>query len=246
MKKKGFTLAESLMTLTIIGVIAVVALPGLMADKEITTLQAQLKRTYTELNDFASYFQADHGTPISLWVSQNGVGALQDELKNYFAETHKISDWKYGSNNSERYTTYAHYSNQSVSSPCDATNITSDLSGRTISFDDAPIEGYNGPRICVDINGSKKPNKYGVDIFSFLFTIEGGVIPDGLEHQKNYYDGQGIAWNAGALRGESNCYDHEYGINCAYYALNDINPKDKTKKYWSDYVKKQKYLKSNK
>ena len=52
------------MTLSIIGIIAVVALSGLMADKEITTLQAQLKRTYTELNDFASYFQADHGTPV--------------------------------------------------------------------------------------------------------------------------------------------------------------------------------------
>ena len=135
MKKKGFTLAESLMTLSIIGIIAIVALSGLMADKEITTLQAQLKRTYAELNDFASYFQADHDTPVSLWVSQNGVGALQSELKNYFAETHKISDWKYGSYDSERFTTYAHYSNQSVSSPCDASNITSDLSGRTISFD---------------------------------------------------------------------------------------------------------------
>ena len=57
-KLKGFTLAEGLITLTICGIVAVVALPGLMAGRDSIEHQAHLHKAYTELNDFASYFQA--------------------------------------------------------------------------------------------------------------------------------------------------------------------------------------------
>ena len=56
-KLKGFTLAEGLITLTICGIVAVVALPGLMAKRDIVEHHAHLQKAYAELNDFASYFQ---------------------------------------------------------------------------------------------------------------------------------------------------------------------------------------------
>lgn len=43
-KLKGFTLAEGLITLTICGIVAVVALPGLMAKRDIVEHHAHLQK----------------------------------------------------------------------------------------------------------------------------------------------------------------------------------------------------------
>ena len=244
---KGFTLAEGLITLTICGIVAVVALPGLMAGRDSIEHQAHLHKAYTELNDFASYFQADHGDPVPKWILVNGRDAFFKEYANYMASITKTSDWQFGSSVAHNYKYYfLNNPNSSVGTPCDASGFREDIAGRTISFDDSPLEGYNGPRICVDTNGQKGPNTYGIDVFSFMFTVDGEVIPEGQEHPKNYYGGKGIHWSAGTLKGTENCYNQNganYGVTCAYYAINDSSPKDSSKTYWKYFIGRQQYQK---
>ncbi len=51
--KKGFTLAEVLITLTIIGVVAAITIPSLISTIDIDKRQAEttIKKTYTAFND---------------------------------------------------------------------------------------------------------------------------------------------------------------------------------------------------
>ena len=99
-KLKGFTLAEGLITLTICGIVAVVALPGLMAKRDIVEHHAHLQKAYAELNDFASYFQADHSMTASEYYRINGSTEFYKEFGDYLATMSKVSDWRHDSDSS--------------------------------------------------------------------------------------------------------------------------------------------------
>jgi len=248
MRKKGFTLAESLMTLTIIGIISAVTLPGIIAHHESIKLQTALKRTYLDLNDFAAYFAADKRLSVSEYTSRNGVDKIVNEYGDYMAMVKKKSDFKWGDKSEDKpYQIYQLKNNAAaIGFPCDAGShvYNKDYLGRTIAFDDAPMSGYNGPRICVDINGEDKPNVMGRDVFSFLFTTDGSVIPEGQEHPDNYTEAKGskgIHWSAGTLVGPEHCYNEPYAVTCAYYALNDVSPKVEGHKYWTQFIEKREY-----
>lgn len=245
MRKKGFTLAESLMTLTIIGIIAAVSLPGLLAHQQSVKLQTALKRTYLDLNDFAQYFAADKTMSVSEYTARNGLDSMISEYRQYMASVSKKSDYKWGDEAKDRPYKIAQLVDQSAEAglPCDAGShiYNTDNLGRTVAFDDAPISGKNGPRVCVDINGEDKPNVMGIDVFSFLFTTDGTVIPEGQHHENNYTTGKGIHWNAGTLEGPEHCYANVYAVTCAYYALNNISPKVNGHKYWEHFIEKREY-----
>ena len=62
MKKlfKGFTLAEVLITLGIIGVVAAMTIPTLMANLRAEKLKSQFEKTYADLNVASRAFYADN------------------------------------------------------------------------------------------------------------------------------------------------------------------------------------------
>ena len=71
-KKKAFTLAEVLITLGIVGTIATITLPSLMNNILVQELEAQFKKTVSDLHSFARYFQAqnDISVPLSKEICQ--------------------------------------------------------------------------------------------------------------------------------------------------------------------------------
>lgn len=56
----GFTLAEVLITIGIIGVVSAITIPSLLTNVRNKDLQAQLKKTYSEWNQVAMQFMNDH------------------------------------------------------------------------------------------------------------------------------------------------------------------------------------------
>lgn len=261
MKKNfGFTLAEVLITLAVIGVIASVTLPTLLTNIQINELQTQFKRAYSDLNAFAGYFQAHNDMSASLYSSVYGAG-FHDEYAKYMAKTTKMTNtsvWGIANSNGQIASPYNYrsltnaFGGAAVGGICDNSVYMMDGLGRIIFFDDPPARGYNGPRICVDINGVKKPNTWGIDVFSFLFTIDGSVIPEGEPHkysktytedQYDYEKGIGAAWQAQTTTGPTSCYNNSNGQTCAYYALQDKSPKNSNLTYWKDFIGKKQYLK---
>lgn len=256
--KKAFTLAEVLITLGIIGVVAAITIPSLMENVRNKDLQAQLKKTYSEWNQVSMQFMNENEQSIPDYVaeeySQNhNAKNFSNELLKYI-KGGKYSDWNWntkddngnvGSTDAQPYKTYNLKGGVSLMK-CDAGNIYNgmniDISGKIFSFDDPPKEGFNGPRLCVDLNGSRRPNKFGIDIFSFIFTTDGHIIPEGQPHNDNSYNEPSMsgvnANTASALDGNDYCSG--WGLTCAYYAIHDISPKGNGT-YWKDFIGKKQY-----
>ena len=223
--KIAFTLAEVLITLGIIGVVAAITLPSVLTNIQNKDLQAQFKKSYSEWNQVAMQFMVDHDQSIPDYTSEYGVGALINELPKYVKGFRKFSNWTFedkDENGSAVTTTpYPIYALKGyrVATMCDISGYYNDISGRFISFEDKPQKGFNGPRLCFDLNGDKKPNKIGLDIFYFQFTTDGHIISEGTEHPNNNYELDSAM--SGTVKAEPkycNGDAFEYAITCAYYA----------------------------
>lgn len=90
--KKGFTLAEVLITLGIIGIVAALTIPSLMANYQKTQYVAGLKKAYAEITEALRLMANDHGCADNLECvglfkdsATPGVNtALGNEFKKYF------------------------------------------------------------------------------------------------------------------------------------------------------------------
>lgn len=60
-KALGFTLAETLITLGVIGVVAAMTLPKLIKDYEKLVIEAQLKKTYSDIENLIKRAEVDKG-----------------------------------------------------------------------------------------------------------------------------------------------------------------------------------------
>ena len=125
---------------------------------------------------------------------------------------------------------------------CDNTGFKSNASGALYILNDRPLQGTNGPVICVDINGKKGPNRYGIDYFMFIFTVDGKVLPVGQQHKNN----PGVCNSSSGSCGNFNNVGPQYCLktssdiskntSCAYYALTDTHPTEQGKNYWQDFL----------
>lgn len=109
-----------------------------------------------------------------------------------------------------------------------------DLQKRTFYFEYGTPDSKKCPIITVDINGYyKRPNQLGVDMFAFRPTKNGKVIPLGNPSTINDSENGSSSFTECSKTGTSNFN----GMGCAYWAVTDINPEDKTKSYWKDFIK---------
>ena len=79
----------------------------------------------------------------------------------------------------------------------------------------------NPQRYYVDINGSKRPNKLGVDVFTFDITSKQAILPER---------------NDNCTKSGTPAGGEEYrGLGCTSYALTDYNPDKNAKGYWRNF-----------
>jgi len=86
-RKFGFTLAEVLITLGIIGVVAAMTLPGLINGYKEQELITRTKKTYTSIAQALELAQADYSTPgdnSALFSSSKSSAEVTKELFKYF------------------------------------------------------------------------------------------------------------------------------------------------------------------
>ncbi len=247
-KKAAFTLAEVLITLGIIGVVAAMTMPVLVQNVKNKELQVQFKKTYSELSRSAQKFYADEGISFSEYSRDVGsVEALKYFLKNYFkgATVTDKTIWGgpgvNGNPDKSSYSVLNFNGSTEAYQVCDISGLRSELGGRLIAINEPPKNSSeNGPILCVDINGYKAPNRAGKDYFLFLFTVDGSLIPMGTAHKSNPLNGT-LSGNA-SYEGNRYCRDNSGDMDqysCAYYALADIHPQDSGKTYWKDFINKR-------
>ncbi|MDD3149591.1 MAG: prepilin-type N-terminal cleavage/methylation domain-containing protein [Candidatus Gastranaerophilales bacterium] len=199
-KNLGFTLAETLIVIAIIGIIASIVTPMLFGTTSDAELKAAWKKAYSDLSQATQLIVVDNGG--SLAGAFPGDLAGSEDLKNAFAEKlNIIKDCSgvstYGGTGSgvSAESCWHTEGNWSFLNGTTDSNYTSPglilNNGSLIRFginksDCSSIVGdyTNCGFIWIDINGFKDPNTRGKDIFGISITSN-ALIPYGA---RGYYD----------------------------------------------------------
>lgn len=155
--KKAFTLAEILITLGIIGVVAAITIPALIVNYQKEVTVTSLKKMYSTLNQAAEMYQAEHEITYEEFdTSLDGKSFLYKYFKPYLNIIHECNNFLECYDNYplaiDRKTSYTRINYIAVLSDGSYLGVFSIPSGALFFF---------------DINGAKGPNYSGRDIFSF-------------------------------------------------------------------------------
>lgn len=201
--KKGFTLAEVLITICIIGVMAAITLPALKYNVDKNTWATSLKTSVSVLtNGFAQMMASEDVDDLrdtTLWyeyvkgdtgsnASQEVKDAIKEELNKYF-KVDKMSDGV---------PTPVYNLQNGVSTGMDNSlrfylpnSTTMNIVFYEPVFSASCKKTFCNPvaNVFIDVNGDKRPNTYGKDIFRFFLSERGRLYGYGSETVNEYSSG---------------------------------------------------------
>ena len=211
--KKGFTLAEVLITLSIIGVVSALTLPNLSSGYSRQVTATQLSKAINTLENANAITllntPALSGNEYYTAIS-NSIKATRRNLANNPIAGH--------------YKTFNGGPNGITTTP--TTDVVFDTkdgmtfiqinTGTAAAGNNDLPDMYSGRyyTIFVDINGSAKaPNAVGKDLFQLNIDTLGIVIPNGGTAWAQYNDDANTAWDTSGTACKKNEID--FALNCA-------------------------------
>ncbi len=180
-KHKGFTLAEVLITLGIIGIIAAIMYCFINPIIKDTTATTQLQKTYSVLQQALLKAVAENGEVKSWGISmESGGGGEKVLLNNLVKHLNTIKVCENGAgcypNRTYKNLDGSSYVNWNILPDRSAVILTD---GTMVMFNTSSAsEVSDFGQIYVDINGAKPPNQVGVDFFYF-YIFGNSLIPSG-------------------------------------------------------------------
>jgi len=190
---KGFTLAEVLITLGIIGVVASLTIPTIMQKNQEKATVTALKKNYSNLSQAYTLAVQENGTPDTwnLVATQDPAGAvnLLNVMAPYMRITKKCDNTSgcFPDETYIRLDNSLHHNLNTLGSI--AKGQLSDGSLFAFEINDPNCLANRGDSlllqtVCasfhVDLNGAKKPNTLGKDLFRFYIS-KYGVVPGGAQ-----------------------------------------------------------------
>lgn len=177
-QKFAFTLAEVLITLGIIGVVAAITIPTLMTNYKARRLRSQFFKSYSTLQQVVRHMQADEISVDADDYRENA--AFYKTFMQYLQAPHDCSYassikaapcYHYipnGSNNVKPYLSLDGKSTVSGNWFDDGQIALQD--GSLLLFEN-PISYTGNIWVTVDLNGyNNLPNRWGIDLFTFQFV----------------------------------------------------------------------------
>ncbi len=180
MKKRGFTLAEVMVALGLIGVIASLTIPTFVASSKNRANAAKLATTVSAVeNAFTSMIASEAVNDLT--ETDFGTNKTEDNLNKYLklsGSKEKLKDY---------YGTDAPFSTLSkTGSQPTVTRIFQTKSGALLMFNDSAVasaadNSHPGSigQLSIDVNGTAKPNVWGRDVFYFRIGNDGILYPAG-------------------------------------------------------------------
>lgn len=191
-KKSAFTLAEVLITLGVIGVVAAMTLPSVINNFQVSSWESGLKKSYATITNGFHAIASENGGDLrnsGLFDdvdSETFSNRMDEAVRKHFKV---IKTYKVGESNSYKVNriknngefefpyiaadTYTAYLNNGA--------IFSIFNGKCAetNFKDESNLKYSCARFIVDINGEKGPNVTGKDVLFFgSMNEKGDIYPD--------------------------------------------------------------------
>lgn len=241
--KNGFTLAETLITLGIIGIVSAITLPTMILSHRNKVLHTRFLKAYSILSSVHNNMINDYGGVYSnfiyedvYYVYDSNAYNQKNAYINAFSKYLIVKDCKF---------TNA-YINCSGKAPSEFKYKTYDGSTRVMNdfFHDRALVTSDGmlfffggqfrnSSIYIDTNGSKQgPNRLGFDLFAFDIDNNDKIIkPKNIGGGSNggTEDGSRSDVNICTGRTHNNKFN---GYGCSEYALQDKNPDNSNLTYW--------------
>ena len=203
-KKFGFTLAEVLITLVIIGVIAAITVPSILQTTQKQEFVTGLKRANSVLRQSMKLIEINNGYAPGDYSFLKNDKKFSDEFakvaniikrcengRDCLGDDHLLKYYYLNGNSAGDAFTSAEWL---VSQDGMTYFYANNWSNFGISNED--FDNYIA-NISVDVNGDKKPNKAGMDIFLF-YVIDGkGIVPAG-NYQTNDCSRNGLGGSCAA------------------------------------------------
>ena len=219
---KGFTLAEVLITLGIIGVVSAMTIPALINNVRAVKLRSQFNKAYSEVQQ-AFKLMADNESVSPNDYNRGDTARTDNYFYKRFIKYFK-SGIDCGANSiGVDKNLPCFYTTNGDNRPYKALGGISNASNTY--FDDGQIglidgalvlleNAYGRLWISIDINGyNNPPNQWGIDLFTFEVTDD-GLLPMG-NAKTSYNDKDKYC--------DSTKYDSMNGITCAEKAVKDPN-----------------------
>lgn len=229
--KKAFTLAEVLVTLTIIGVVSAITIPTLHKNYKAVQFETAFKKAHSEMAAISKFMVAEQETDdlygalaksTAILSTQQGFAkSIETYYKNIKNEPQraiagKILD-RHG--NVKYYRNFSNTAN--APSPMFDDGGYELMDGRAIWF-----EGGFGNvvfMITYDLNGiDQGPNRYGYDLFTFILANNGTFYPAGSK----FIEDSGLSYqncSKALITGKDGCSTSSTsacnGIGCANQAV---------------------------
>ncbi len=194
LKKTAFTLAEVLITLGVIGIVAVMTIPTVINNSQNKIFLVGLKKAYSLLSQVNEMVQIEN--PSYGWDNlkdddTDSIATLFSYYKPYFKIAKDCGcgktspgcwsdDATKGLNNIQFAYSGEKYIGFNTCSVrlADGTNLTFDFwKGYVLGVDYDKVL----PFFYVDVNGDKKPNTFGKDVF-VLAIKNGNIVPAGIDN----------------------------------------------------------------
>lgn len=217
MKKFGFTLAEILIALSIVGVISAITIPTMVAENQKKIWSSSLATAVSNLENAMTTYIITKGK-----TSLTEIDVFKKETSKEFGEDFAKKRMKLKYNEDNIFNLYG--SNKIKYLPPKLDTSSSDVKENVLkiaNFNEPVWESKNGffyvfadinknndivpdPNnslkltkiaafVLIDINGKDKPNRLGRDVFFYLFGDDGCLFPLGGDDYKKYVEARGVS-----------------------------------------------------
>ncbi|MDE6138761.1 MAG: type II secretion system protein [Candidatus Gastranaerophilales bacterium] len=191
LEKTAFTLAEVLITLGIIGVVAAMTIPNLLTAHKKHVIESKLERAVSVINQTIKMSESENGE-METWDRSL---TYKEFIEKYIQPYIKIMQICEGYNTcgykGQHNWSYLNGQNGAYDSPFNNERVPFiSMDGILYVFGyksaNTTVASNNDKIIIIDINGSQRPNKFGQDVF-FLYRIEeaDSIIPYGADKGHN-------------------------------------------------------------
>ncbi|MBE7705949.1 MAG: type II secretion system protein [Cyanobacteria bacterium SIG30] len=178
---KAFTLAEVLITLAIIGVVAALTIPSVISNYKKTEIETGIKKSFSTISTAFNMAVKDYG-PSYTWVVDGSYTNVSSSLSEAYFDKFIVPYLKIAKQcgkSTETECTYDILALGGGEFDYSSEGAEKDHFARYYLTDGTSITAYmtmlNGApsqmQLYVDVNGWKKPNQMGIDIQFFTFRV---------------------------------------------------------------------------